>query len=647
MTTRFRIDELRLETSGGPVSYSFPSDLTVLAGPTGVGKTALLELIKYALGGDGLITSVAEEHISQVHISVQAGAEKLRLSRGIAPAESNTVEVTDLLEGQRLVDHHVARQEPSISDLLLDALGLPTGLRAAPRSAASTRAGAKVPFNDIFRFMYVSQLAINREIAGSSNRYYEPKRRTVFELLFGLTTPELVTMRSELNELNSQAAAAETEVAAVERFLVDSGTTSKIEADLEYAEVQRSGAAARSELAELTSSMVDVADRETQALRDLLAESERGLTEAQSLVSEFRREQAVYLAERRRVQLDVGRLERLMSAGARMASIEFTTCPRCLQSLDREVPLGRCRVCTQDDIVADLPHSGQYELNQLASQLEEVDAQLGEIDVALAAATEAVTSRQRLVQRLTVRIDERTRDRVSPRLQAYADAARRAERSLVQAAALERVLRQWDRVEDLRVNAERLRTERRSLDTRIRSMEAAETARRTDVLGQLAQEFQTTVNAFGIPNGQNATINPTTYLPELNGRPFEKVSSAGGIATATQVAYWMSLVTVAARLRDTKFPGFLLIDSPRMALNTAEGMAREMYRRFVTQVDVLEGRFQFIIADNELPAAYGRDFDEITFTIDNPTVPTVPHPGPANVKLVGQEEELTVEPTDD
>lgn len=45
MTVAFRIDSVRLETSNGPVEYSFPGDLTVLAGQTGVGKTTLLELI--------------------------------------------------------------------------------------------------------------------------------------------------------------------------------------------------------------------------------------------------------------------------------------------------------------------------------------------------------------------------------------------------------------------------------------------------------------------------------------------------------------------------------------------------------------------------------------------------------------------------
>lgn len=637
MTTTFRIEQIRLDTTGGPVVHRFPSDLTVLAGPTGVGKTSLLELAKYALGGDGLITSVAEENVSLVHITIRIGSERLQLSRSVTPSRAAVVEVTDLTDGQRLQDHHTDNHEPKLSDLLMAALGLPTGLRAAARTGNSTRPGARITFNDVFRFMYVPQLAINREIAGSAASYYEPKRKTVFELLFDLTSPELITMRSDLTELNGQASTAKTQVDAVERFLADSGTTSKIEADLQLTAARRDGAAASALLGELTDVMVVNTDRETHALRDLLAEAERGLAEAQTLSSDLARESGEYAAERRRVELDIARLDRLMSAGARIANIEFSSCPRCLQSLDREVPEGTCRVCMQDDVVGDLPATGQYEASQLRSQLEEIDQQLAEVRSARAAAGNAVEERHRLVQRLTRQVDERTRERVSPRLQAYADAARRVERAVVQEAALEQVLRQWDRAEDLRSDAERIDRARGELETEIRSREAQEANRRQEVLGELAEEFQSTVRAFGIPIGQQARINPETYLPELGGRRFDRVSSAGGIATATQVAYWMSLVAVAARRRDTKYPGFLMIDSPRLALNTAEEMAAQMYRRFVAQVGAAPGRLQFIIADNELPKEYGREFTEVVFSYDSPTVPTVEHPGLSNVKVIGGE----------
>jgi hypothetical protein len=378
----------------------------------------------------------------------------------------------------------------------------------------------------------------------------------------------------------------------------------------------------------------DAVDRETQALRDLLTVSERSVAEARGFVVELRREVSEYRQERRRVEQDVARLERMVNAGERLANIEFVVCQRCTQNLtERVVPGDACRLCLQRDIVADLPHGG-YEREQLASQLVELDQQIAVLESQTGEAGAAVRSRASLVASLNQQIDERTADRVTPRLQAYADAVRRIERSKAQQDAMERVLRQWDRAEDLQQTAASLDASRSQLAAQIAAHKSELDERRREILGELTTEFQATVAFFGIPNGQSASIDPTSYLPMLAGRRFDKVGLAGGIATATQVAYWLTLLTVATRYRDTQYPAFLLIDSPRLALNTAEDIASQMYRRFVRQVDANSGRLQFIVADNGLPKEYGRQFAEIDFSYDQPTIATVEHPGPAKVKLL-------------
>jgi hypothetical protein len=85
VTTRFRLDAVTLDTVEGPVHYPFPSDLTVLAGPTGVGKTTLLELVKFGFGGDGLLAPVVLQSVNDTERCwrrVRPWVEKERARRG-------------------------------------------------------------------------------------------------------------------------------------------------------------------------------------------------------------------------------------------------------------------------------------------------------------------------------------------------------------------------------------------------------------------------------------------------------------------------------------------------------------------------------------------------------------------------------------
>lgn len=632
MTVKFRIESIRLETTNGPVTYDFPGDLTVLAGPTGVGKTPLLELIKYGLGGDGQLAPVARDYVTDVHVSVDVGDQRYQLSRGLDRARRATVRVIDLITGERLADHSVGGNERPISTLLLEAMGLEAGLIAAARGPQSTRPGSEITFNDVFRYMYVPQSEMNHDIAASQEHYLNPKRKSVFEMLFGLTSRDLLQKRSRINTLRDQIAVAEKEAEIVKQFLTDTGLTSRLNAQIASDSARADQTEAEATLASLQGQLADVVDRHTQVLRDLLADAESTLAQARSLASELKRQKHEYGTERRRVKQDIDRLARMASAGRRLANIEFSVCPRCTQRLDRRhVPVGTCPVCLQADIVGGIAIEDQYESEQLEYQLGEIAHQLTLIEKQEREALIAVANKADLISSLTSEIDQRTADRVTPRLQVYADAAAKAATATERQKSIEQVLVQWDRAEELAQKTELLTAERARLVREVADAEIQLAQRKTEIFRELDAEFQATVMDFGIPSIQSASIDPNSYLPILNGTPFQEVSNAGGIITATQVAYWITLVTVAARRHDTFVPAFLLLDSPRLALNAEDDIAGQMYRRFSTQVDVTRGRFQFIIVDNELPLTQGVNVSAITFSYESPTVSTIPHPGPAGV----------------
>jgi hypothetical protein len=317
MSTKFRLNAVTLDTIEGPVRYEFSSDLTVLAGRTGVGKTTLLEAIKYGFGGDGMLAPVILESVRDVTLDLSIGQERLEISRSVDPGKSKIARVTDLITRERLPDHRIDAGQPSLNTLLLGSLGFADDLKAAPRGTSSS-AGTRISFADIFSFLYVPQADINRDIASSQETYREPKRKVVFELLFGLTDSSILDLRSKLNTLAGDVAKAETTRQTVLDFLSDSNTTTQEDARTASLEAQEAQRTAEHELRALREQIDPVSDRETQALRDLLNESERGLSAARAAVTDLVRRQATYAAEQRRVQSDLDRLSRMRDAGAQI-----------------------------------------------------------------------------------------------------------------------------------------------------------------------------------------------------------------------------------------------------------------------------------------------------------------------------------------
>ncbi|MFC4859309.1 AAA family ATPase [Actinophytocola glycyrrhizae] len=635
MTTRFRVDLVGLDTTEGPIEYRFPSDLTVLAGPTGVGKTTLLELIKFGFGLDATLAPVAQQHIESVTLHARIGDERLQLVRSLDRRKRATVRVTDLITQERLPDHSTnSDAEHAVNSLLMQALGLRDDLRAS--TDRSKKPGARISFGDILTYLYISQRQINHDIAYSQENYREPKRRTVFELLFGLTDPEILDLRTTVTEIQEKIAAATVGHKTVVEFLENSGTRQRDEAQSALREAVEAEAAAEQQLTLLRDELDPVSDRETRALRDLLTDAERGASDLTATAADISRRQARYAEEQRRIRSDMDRLDRMREANLMLADIEFSVCPRCLQKLNsRPIPTDACRVCLQPDPVNSDASSDQYETRQLHDQLNEIGEQITALEQQKELVETTAAEKERLVALLNARIEQRTAQRITPRLQAFSDAAQTAASARSDQQRWEAILQQWDAVADLARHVENLTAERERLLARIELAQQTLETRRGAVIEELSAEFAETVRAIGIPGVQTASIHPTRYLPVINGDVFSRNSQlGGGLTTATQIAYWCTLIAVAMRTPDAPYPMFLLIDSPRLALNEDTTLSPAMYRRLTTLAGTMPGRLQVIIADNELPPAYRASYAEVDFDYDNPTIPTITHPGPTAVSTI-------------
>lgn len=645
MATNLRIRELSISTATGDYPYVFQAPITAVTGPIGCGKSSMLEVIKHTLGGNATLTPVIEENVSKANVLVDCGQQKFQLQRPTR-GRMNMVDIRTLANGEKEVEMSVRESEKgdSVSRALLKALGLP--MLSIPRSR--TRAAAatsSLTFNDVYTYVYLQQAEIDRSVVYHLDSYREPKRKTVFELLFGLTDPELIELEVLRGQVADRIREAQTRASSVGTFLREASAGDEEELAVEHERLRAELASARAQLDDLRNE-VKLRSADDAAIRDRIRRADAEASEARQAAVHASGEVSAREALVAQLELDLGRQERLGIATAHLGPIEFVVCPRCLQSLSgREVPDGCCILCAQREPIRLSGSNAEQveELRHLEAQLEET-RQLLESDREHCRSLEArARGLEVIVARLRADLDARTRDFVTPRFEAIADTAASAASSEAGLEAVNRIRAYWSQYRELESEISNLTEHARQLDHAIESGKARLSGHRQR-LDELSSIFDEIVRFLEVPWYQSARIDTNTYLPIVNGRPFQTLAVAGGMKTLVNVAYHLALLTFALSQPDTSMPDLLIIDSPRKNLGQSSedsALTDRIYRRFRMLADAYGNRVQMIIADNDLPPLAREFVHEIHLDYEHPFVPDVQHPGPDAVERIGVKPKLS------
>ncbi|MFN8063142.1 MAG: AAA family ATPase, partial [Vicinamibacterales bacterium] len=79
--TRFQLRTLRLVRADENQQWHFRPGVTVIVGPVGVGKTSLFEMVKYGLGGNGLLSDAVKQVAVRIELDVELETGDFTLSR--------------------------------------------------------------------------------------------------------------------------------------------------------------------------------------------------------------------------------------------------------------------------------------------------------------------------------------------------------------------------------------------------------------------------------------------------------------------------------------------------------------------------------------------------------------------------------------
>jgi DNA repair exonuclease SbcCD ATPase subunit len=634
------IDSLTFQTKSETVHFDFSAGLNTIVGPVGAGKSSLLELIKYAVGGNALLSKTVEENVRTVEVALRAGNRSLLLSRNIGESQLTVVE-----DGvaTKLTTASANRYERAAL-YLLDVVGIPR-LRVPKARTRPTGKSRPITFFDVFRYCYVSQAEIDTSVVGHTDSTLEPRRRSTFELLFGLTDPEFAQLEVDRGLQREALDEARREAEVVRRFLESSGApeqpllrdeegtlVARITEATETLEGLRVELRAASPQEDVRRSHVAELGEELRGLNVRLVEKRTAMSQRDQLVAQ--------------IELEMQRLERGDRAAAVLNEIVYARCPRCLQSVaDRPIDAGHCYLCGQPEPDATGSSTDSADDNEAAEsanvraiaeterkRLEDLlyeTAELREEDTRDAAVLENQIRVQSLIlSQIESEVEQRTREYVSPKFEAIAAASAEIATAHERLRGVREQLAQWERYVEL-VDGVRARQKRvEELDVAIKNA-GVRLASRRGQLTELSETFQEELSRFQPPWLDSARIDPTTYLPVVNEARFETQSA--GEKTIINVAYHLALLVHGLRHDETLLPTLLILDGPQSNLGTGpddRALASRIYTRLVRLADAYPNRFQIIVADNDVPKINDAYPAPIELSYAHPLVPDVEHPGP-------------------
>ena len=617
---KLRIESIELV--GTTRRVEFQPGLNLIIGPITTGKTKLLELCG-SLIGLKLKKPTPEMAIASNAVAGQIVIDA-RTYQIYRPLVTTATAPVDVLGGDfsgRMPALQRQGSTPSFGHWLIGQLGLP--LLEVP--SAPTRPDSDptpISIADYLNYCVLSQEEIDSNVLGHRDPFKNTKRKYVFEVLYGLYGVEAAGLQSELRSISTKIRALELDEATLERVL--DGTPWESRSVLEFDLQEARTTLAESEQSNLSFAEGPDSSSRARELRSNVLELEQRIGD---LVASVRSdtnsmEQLQELAGQLAAQS--GRLTRSIVANELIVDFEFRTCPRC----GAEVHQGRgdegiCLLCLQHPE----PTLGRQDLVLEQARLERQIAETNELITARNDRTFQAQSEiaDLELERAKLGADLEFESEVFVSDNADLIRQRAAERATLQETErrLNDYLDLFRRLDGSRSELQRLLQEREGIEAALEATERQQVGvvERLRALDENFKRILTRLHTPEIGDIGESYIHRETYLPIVNGRSFNDLSSLG-LKVIVNLAHALAHHETAIEM-GIPLPGLLIIDGPSSNIGReGEDLKRvsSIYDYLVEVAGRLSDNLQLIVVDNDVPA-HALDFVRLELSEENRLVP--------------------------
>lgn len=637
LTRGLRIRRLRLLGPTRAFSVDFRKEggthevrsLSIIAGRTNTGKTSVLRFIEYALGAKSYPPhSEVLRQVRSVALEIETPDGLFTLERAL---DTNRVLVyssaDDTLDALGAIPHIVepTSDPESISQFALETVGLQdVELKEAPTKDESGT--DRMSVRDLMWVcLYLNDRVGSQQLLHAGNVMKSLKLRQVVDAIYGVHDNKHADLARRIRDAQSaldhqrrslehltnfvaQQQPKQQEVLVIEATDLDSEHSLLIRQLDELNGRERAASDFATEMRSYRASLAARATASAALVRDRV-----------SLLDRFGSLRAQYAD-------DVRKLTLLVEAEDLFNELSVEVCPACFNRL-QETPRrdgGTCSLCSHsiaartEDTSDDEPRTdndcsvrleaARRELRAAQRRYKELDQYWQRLSDELVGLRQRAAGDAQQEAEASIRLDDATRDALSPFL---------AERDELQARRQANRVQRSQVADGLRLHAG-LESRQASYSRAQRNLEALrkeqrETKQRPDrdsVISQISRRYAAILTEIQYPKVKEEGTAPpyldSHLVPYVRGQHFKEASSGGQVLVT--LAWMLALFEIAYETNNAH-PGFLMIDTPQKNLggqaDDAEfadiHLVERVYQHIVDWLDAAGRGAQVIIVDNTPP----------------------------------------------
>ena len=590
-------------------------------GPIGSGKSSIGRLIDYCLGGSYEWTPALQAEMVSAALELSINDVPLTLHRD---KDSNQVVATwqeDNETLQVLIPAKTGTNEvlPDRGVVVLSDLLFYLAKEEPPyvrrRKGRPDERLERLSFRDLFRYCYLDQTGMDSVFfrLDSENHAIRAKSVDALRYILGYRTEQVAEMESRLQEVREQRLALLSGAQALAKALIDAGLD-----DINAYDLKIESTKAEIDRARVASEMARQQRSPAPHAVEQLREQARRLAQEQIALEQASLDIDVRIVELERhtneLQMLSVRFQRTATARMVLGGVDFSSCPRCTQTLPKR-EAGLCLVCGQPEHITEaVGVLGETVVNE---DLRARQAELKETLTRMRAQKRAVVLRAGEIASERSAADRALDIRMKEYDSAFLSQALQHERTLAtleqRLDAMLRYRKLPDVLREQQAQAEALKIDEAELRTALEAAKkwAFSDRKNIELLGELFLDCLLRAKFPDVRPTYRVEIDPATFYPRIPLGSDDAIvvlsfdnAGSGGMMALFKTCYALALHRVCSRSDVSRLPPLLIIDTPTKNVSSVENpeVIASFYRLVYELASEELVETQFVIIDNEFNA---------------------------------------------